>query len=525
MVPEISITSIERVFPKRCPQESLLEGKSVILSLLDATAADFSDCSAIWFLEPPSNDISATALASRLREALSMTLDAYAPWCGHLKPLPYNPQSGHRHVNRFGRLQLSYESPLDPGVELIIAHCPASLDVIILPNARPAVWNMHEISLDSFVPHSTLASPFNDSEDKINPSVAIQVTHLKDNSAVIAIKMAHPLGDAHTLARFTSDWARISKAILEGTPLPALSPVLDPAILDQKAAGDIEQPIPDPEIIKKAESLPLHRYDWWAPSPGCPWPKEIPAPFRSEPFTPAGKPLPWSEWDVTAPVSYHIIHLTGEQCQRIWETATSQSSGTVSRHDAIVAHIWSCINRARGLNDDDDGLVHCDLVCGMRGRLALGEHFLGSATIMIDIAMKGSAACSVDIGAAATAIRSTLAKIDEPGLRAHLHSVAYEKSPQRIWQAFLGTRHILVTSWVHAGVYDLDFGGGLVPRYVEAIMPNLDGLVELKEAPPNRDTKNGGDMAKPWTRSGVDISLHLRSDTMERLLQDSCLLP
>jgi len=162
----------------------------------------------------------------------------------------------------------------------------------------------------------------------------------------------------------------------------------------------------------------------------------------------------------------------------------------------------------------------------MRSRLSLGNAFIGSPTVMIDVATKGSTACTTAIAPLATTIRTTLANIDQRGLRAHLHSVAYEKSPQRIWQAFLGNRHILVTSWVHAGVYNLDFGGGVVPRYVEAIMPDMDGIIELKEAPPipEIDDNVGVASTRSWTHSGVDISVHLRSDAMERLLQDPYLL-
>lgn len=40
-----------------------------------------------------------------------------------------------------------------------------------------------------------------------------------------------------------------------------------------------------------------------------------------------------------------------------------------------------------------------------------------------------------------------------------LHDVAHEVSPQRLWQAFLGTQHTLVTSWLRFHVYQVDFCG------------------------------------------------------------------
>jgi hypothetical protein len=76
--------------------------------------------------------------------------------------------------------------------------------------------------------------------------------------------MAHPL--AHTLAYFASDWARVTKAMAIGSSLPSLSPIFEPSRLNLQAAGDIDKSKPDDALIKKAMSLPFHRYDWWAPA-------------------------------------------------------------------------------------------------------------------------------------------------------------------------------------------------------------------------------------------------------------------
>lgn len=170
---------------------------------------------------------------------------------------------------------------------------------------------------------------------------------------VLTIKMAHPLGDSHTLVYFASDWARISKAMFTNSPLPLLSPIFEPSRLDKQAAGDIDRPGPDDVLIEKAISLPFHHYDWWAPSEGCPWPVGVPKFFESQPLKPAGKPMLWSEWDVRAPVSHYIIHLSADQIQRAWEFASAGGTNPVSRHDAVVAHIWSCINRARSVDSQD----------------------------------------------------------------------------------------------------------------------------------------------------------------------------
>jgi hypothetical protein len=90
---------------------------------------------------------------------------------------------------------------------------------------------------------------------------------------------------------------------------------------------------------------------------------------------------------------------------------------------------------------------------------------------------------------------------------AMLHDAAYEISPQRLWQAFLGTRHVLVTSWLRLKVYEVDFvGNGNRPRYVHAVLPKLDGEVQVMES--------GVD------DNGVDVALYLEEEVMERFLAE-----
>ena len=75
---------------------------------------------------------------------------------------------------------------------------------------------------------------------------------------------------------------------------------------------------------------------------------------------------------------------------------------------------------------------------------------------------------------------------------------------------------MLLTTWVHAGVYEVDFGAG-GPGYVEALMPSCDGLVEVMEA---GDVRGGDGVRRDWISEGVDVSVYLEEKTMERFLAD-----
>lgn len=132
------------------------------------------------------------------------------------------------------------------------------------------------------------------------------------------------------------------------------------------------------------------------------------------------------------------------------------------------------------------------------------------------------------LGQVAQRIRGALVKVSRPSsLAALLHTLSYEESPQRIWQAFIGDHHLLVTTWANAGLYSVDFGLGGAIRFAEGITPGMDGLVIIKEAPPGiRSLEGDGTETRhSWTESGADVTVHLNADVMERLIKDPALLP
>ena len=306
--------------------------------------------------------------------------------------------------------------------------------------------------------------------------MGIQCTMLACGGFALAAKIVHPLADISGLVYFITDWARVSKAIATGSSPPVLSPVLEPARLDEVASGNINGHQPEPAIVKKTGALPLHRYDWWAP-PGKP-----PAQFLDEAdsLTRSGQPMPWKEWDVKAPVSGYNIHFTKEQVELLWKDATKGTGKgglVISKHDAILAHIYSCIMRARRL-ENDKGPVHCDLVLGLRSALQLGESFTGSPIIMINVKMPGTDVRLSGKGDPTGLLAPIAKKVKETivttsnrdNLSAHLHSVAFKGSPQRLWHAFLGQIHISVTTWARGGLYDVDFGLGSDIRYADGLI-------------------------------------------------------
>jgi hypothetical protein len=117
------------------------------------------------------------------------------------------------------------------------------------------------------------------------------------------------------------------------------------------------------------------------------------------------------------------------------------------------------------------------------------------------------------VATVASTIRSTLEIFTPSALGALLHDTAFEVSPQRLWRAFLGKKHILQTTWVGAGAGELDFIGEGGPK-LRFIKPEMggDGLVLVIEG-------LGGKKGH-WTANGVDVMVYLEKRAMERLLED-----
>ncbi|KAJ5438528.1 transferase family protein [Penicillium daleae] len=545
---EISPLHSERIFPTKAPTE-----RAVPLSLLDATTADFACTCPIWLFERPDKVDDEFDLVDHFRQALRITLDAYPHWAGQLKsistlhPAKLKPEQLRFPPNarRFGRIYSHYGTSEDPGVEFVTATTNATLETLS-PASRTTkcpLFDRGKVSLTGLVPSLRLANSLGPNAGNeagfLPPIIAIQLTKLACGGFALAIKTLHPLADIQTVIHFVQDWTKISQWILSGSPSPKpnLTPLFDPTRLDSMAAGDINGEQPDAAIINQALSLPMHRYDWWAAPAPCPWAPEIPPPFRDQEHTPVGPAMPWSEWDFDGSVSHYLVHLNRNQVEKIYAATIDGSSddyigSRISRHDAVLAHIWSCITRARQ-QGEDRGLVHCDLAYGTRPVLGLGDNFIGSPSLMMNIEMTGVDLASPDTPEAermpsiARHIRNTVSQIsDKAALGAHLHSVAYEKTPQRIWQGFLGRRHLIVTTWARAGLYEIDFGLNSLPsiRYAEGVLPTLDGDVLIKDAPPSKD-QDGLSGARSWTDYGVDVSLHLRTEDMERLIRDPLFLP
>ena len=510
--------SRERLVPRRLVGSQ--SAQTVPLSILDNTVANFALTSALWYFDKPISQSHVDPVSLHiLSSSLSQTLQSYTPWCGQLSWIPYSPAQNRRH----GRLSITYGSSSDPGVELLIARCSLSLSAAIptsIDRLADGIWDATSVPSKALLCSTSLAL-HNTSEFEGLPCVSVQLTEFACGGIGIALRIVHAVADATSMVQFVKDWAAVCRAMAINASLPTLSPTFHPALLDNIAYGDIKAHQPDPMLIEAAHALPAFRYDWWTSADGCPAPMlsatKVPGALNDTPLGPPGDRMPWEEWDITAPVAHRHVYFSPAELQGIWEAAqlpALENALHISRLDALLAFIWRLKARAQGLADDSRP-VHMAVTIGARARVSLPDSFLGSPITLARVSLPG-AELTADSGLVegAAAVRAAVAAYTPAAFGALLHELAHDVNPQHIWRAFLGRRHAIVTSWQNLGVYDVDFGFGSMPRYVDAVMPNLDGCVHVMEAGP-REVGAGR-----WYDQPVCVALNLEEKAMDRLLKD-----
>jgi hypothetical protein len=519
----------KRVFASSKPSTK----QSVPLSVIDATVANFAPTEVVLFYDSksPLSHEQTTAFIEKLQQGLAITLDAYPQWCGHLHRSNYDPRS-QDHTKRYGRLVLTFGCNDDPGVRFTVAKTTFRLsDIVPSPQERTShlkTWNAAKFPTSNFTPQDKVST--DDLDDITLSSVTARVTIFACGGIAIALKFAHPLADAKCMSYFMKDWAAATSAVYEISSVPSMFPVFDPQLLDDCAAGDVNVSTPDLQTIKQARELPCNRFDWWASADDCPFPTKstkVPDALQDVDQNVQETRMLWKEWDLSSPVSHYVLQFSEKEIQSLWQAA-SNGLTLVSKHDSLLAHVWGAVNRARLLADDDD-MVHMDYTLGLRDRTRpkLPDQFVGSPLIIANISASGREASRSDprttgLGQLAMLVRNTIKQFTPTAVAAHIYDKSFEQCPQRLWQAFLGNRHLLVTSWIHTEFRYLDFGLGGLPRYVEAVMPKMDGLLQLIEAPvPNNFPVQ--EKAAHWTQYGVDVHLYLKSSVMDRMIHDPVL--
>ncbi|MCJ1382652.1 hypothetical protein MMC17_005765 [Xylographa soralifera] len=554
------------------------------LSIIDAKVAQFGPAAGVWFFSAPTSTTHSPPPFSPklLRLSFRKALSAYPQWAGRVFAVPHpSVEAPHADTRRFPphtrrprRLFVTYGAELDPGVVFGTAACPQKLaDVVPSPVARTEMregWDAAELDVEKFLPEMEVW--FSDGFQKGEGGhlgMGACVTSFACGGMAIGMKMAHCLADAAAMTGFVKGWADVHCDLLmkcdglsdlwstiatlkdeaeaaeeaqaekvlgllkEANPVP----VFDPLLLNATVAGDIDAPDADPQILARARELPQHRYDWWASGSDCPESMQaacaVPSGFDAKRM---GDSIPWSEWDFDVEVAHRVLHFSEKELENIWGAASRatdeknpETPSRISRHDALLAFVWMLVNRARGFSHDA-GPVHLNMTLGLRARLSLPEYFVGSPLLLARVSSPGTEACDAErLAATAKQMRDTLGAFDRQALGAILHDTMFQESPQRVWNGFLGIRDVIVTSWARLGTYGISFDplSGRGPWLVQPVMPAVDGIIEIMEAPfiveGKQEVQVEGEGNRSWYAGGVDVDLNFDKVVVARLVNDEML--
>jgi Transferase family len=161
----------------------------------------------------------------QLKRSLSDTLSSYRQWAGQLRRVPDDARFNKSEM--CGRLSLEYGTPADPGVELVIAHCPHALSSLCtaqgwIGHVEASTIGPGDFSSSSLVP---LAGQSIEQACDGQSCVLVQLTTFTCGGLAISLRIAHCLADARSMQYFMQDWAEVNRAMVAGTLIPALSPV------------------------------------------------------------------------------------------------------------------------------------------------------------------------------------------------------------------------------------------------------------------------------------------------------------
>ncbi|KAL3424266.1 transferase [Phlyctema vagabunda] len=480
------------------PATRNLDETTIPLSIIDCTVSYFSRCACVFFFDPPAEPEAPIAV-SHLKKSLSATLDAYRQWCGRLSYT--TPRKDGGHTTRYRRINVTFNMASPTGIPFVTAVSPRSLsDFIPASDERRTsskAWDVSELPATELVPKTPLSLSRPATED--SPNVLVQYTSFSCGSSALGIAITHGLADAQSLATFVKDWAVTSRAMLDSPSLPELQPLFEPGLLDQQAAGDIDASVPDMAIVQKARDLPCLRQDWYLDTPGNPSTMR-PSDWSSQDLTSLspGVPIKWESWNFKAKLSHQILHFSSAKIQNLSQSASDRFPGqALSKLEILLAHLWQCIAGARQVEQDQ-----MTLTLSLRSRLGLPARFLGSPIML----------AAVPCPVTAPVIHDTLQKFTPDAIKAHLHDAAFEVSPHRLWQAMLGSKSMIVTTWLHLDLNQLDFGPGM--GSVRFALPEMggDGLIEIMETP--------GLVQGKWWEKGVDVMCVLEEQAMRRMLSD-----
>jgi shikimate O-hydroxycinnamoyltransferase len=157
----------------------------------------------------------------------------------------------------------------------------------------------------------------------------------------------------------------------------------------------------------------------------------------------------------------------------------------LSTFKAVVAHVWRCACRARGLAAAAETRLYMTADARSRVTPPLPDGYLGNAIFRASAVAKVGDVVSGPLDAAADRISGATARLDDEYVRSlvdHLEQVVSDAAGLRKGEWVMPETDLWVISWQGLPIYDADFGWGR-PSFMSRACLQFSGLVYLVPGP------------------------------------------
>lgn len=289
------------------------------------------------------------------------------------------------------------------------------------------------------------------------PLLVVQVTKLRDGVA-IGFTINHAVVDGTSLWHFISSWADLCRGVATIS-----HPPLHSRCFDTKGSR-IALNLPKTQMIDKF-------------------------------FPPA--------------LTEKIFHFSQETISRLKDRANQKNSKEpliISSFQALSAHIWQAITRARGLPPDETTTFKLAVNCRPRLMPPLPYSYFGNAIQIVSTKVTAGELLACDISSAALLLHRIISLHRDGNIRAELQRYKQHRTVLKLDRT-IRDNSVMMGSSPRFPMYDNDFGWGKPVGVRSGWANKFDGKMSAYPA------REGG--------GGVDVEICLQPHSMAALESDS----
>lgn len=243
------------------------------------------------------------------------------------------------------------------------------------------------------------------------PLLSVQVTKFLDGGISLGISQNHVIADGHSLWHFLVSWAECARGV----------PISKPPVHD-RTVFKVENPSPDKAytLIKLSQN-----------------------PIFDEKH---------------APIVERVFFFSGEMIKQLKYNASKEGTRAYTSYEALCAHVWKSVTKARELKPDQD--VHTLVLVNCRRKMnpPVPDEYFGNVIVNGMVITKAKELLGESLGATAQRIHDMIELCNEEALWAQIH---YLELRDNYWGVFkMDSEGLLVASSPRFPIYEVDFGWG-----------------------------------------------------------------